>query len=312
MKTGGMRKLFLTATLAISLTIACGAEAVEGPLRMIDESDPAPSIPDTTASAITFRPINEDGLNSQTHLYGTGADPAVITLGPRQGGQPGWAPYPGKTSMEFELPHGTPVLAPLDMVLVGFNNRNAEFRNGDDGERFEPFDDLELCFESSEEDWPGMVVCTYHLVTSPLLLGQDVNPDCGRVTEWPGDGKRAQGHQWFEYADYDVSESSASRACDALIGASVKRGQVIGFAGSVGDHSMAPFRFKVPDPAVNTLVTRGNRNLHWVQPGAFFYWRCFAPDNDFTGGILAYPFECEGYDLPPEHRSLDFKYSDVR
>ena len=210
--------------------------------------------------------------------------------------------------MEFELPRGTPILAPLSMVFVGFNNRNAIFRIGPQGERFEPFDDLELCFESVDDDWPGLVICTYHLMTSPLLLGQDSNPACGRVDEWPGSVLQAQGHLWSDNSDGFVTETSASRVCQPLIGQTLERGQLIGFAGNVGDHSMAPFRFKVPDESVNELVRRGNSNLHWVQPGAFFYWKCFAPDGDFSQGILAYPFECEGYELPGEQQSPDFKY----
>lgn len=310
-QTVRMRTLYVTAILLFSLSVACGAEAVGDYADTVVEVKTNAGIPDTTVSAITFPPLNTEGLNSQEHLYGTGADPGVITLGPRQGGQPGWPPYEGKNSMEFEVPRGTPILAPISMELVGFNNRNAEFRIGPAGERFEPFDDLELCFQSVDSDWPGMVVCTYHLVSSPLLPGQDVDPDCGRVDEWPGTSEQAQGHLWFDSEDYVVRENSRSRACQALIGKRVERGQLIGFAGNVGEHSMAPFRFKVPDKSVNKLVTKGDRHLHWVQPGSFFFWRCFAPDSDFTGGVLAYPFECDGYNLPAAQRSLDFKYPEA-
>ena len=94
---------------------------------------------------------------------------------------------------------------------------------------------------------------------------------CSEVEEWQGT-IQAQGHLFFEFEDYAVPETSASRACGGLLGRAVEQGQLIGFAGSVGDHSMAPFRFKVPDKSVNTLVRRGDTQLHWVQPGAFFYW----------------------------------------
>tara|TARA_B100002003_G_C14135743_1_gene546218 strand:+ start:2321 stop:2488 length:168 start_codon:yes stop_codon:yes gene_type:complete len=48
------------------------------------------------------------GINTHSHVFGTGADPDMITLGPKIGGQPGWPPYATKTSMEFELGHGEP------------------------------------------------------------------------------------------------------------------------------------------------------------------------------------------------------------
>jgi hypothetical protein len=246
-------------------------------------------------------------INSQVHVFGTGADPAIITLGPTVGGQPGWDPYPGKTSMEFELDYGTPILAPIDMVLIGFDNRNAVQRVGPDREPMTPFDDLELCFESVSPEWPGMVVCTYHLQTSPLLVGHNVDAACNEVAEW-GDTFQAQGHLFSKYDDYIVEETGLSRSCDGLLGRSVERGQLIGFAGSVGDHSMAPFRFKVADESVNILVTEGDEHLHWVQPGAFFYWKCYAPGADFPSGVLAYPFECDGYELPPQQRDAGFKY----
>lgn len=289
------------------LFVACGVQE-----NIPAESSPtAAGFPHTTASAISFPPTNTNGLNTQEYLYGTGADPNIITLGPKQGGQPDWPAYPGKTSMEFELPYETPILAPLDMVLISFNNRNANFRIGPVGERLAPFDDLELCFKSTDSAWPGLIVCTYHLSTSPLLSGLDVDPACGRVDEWPGTKRQAQGHLWFENEDYTVSENSHSKACRPMIDQLVERGQVIGYAGRVGDHSMAPFRFKVPHESVNQTVKKGNRNLHWVQPGSFFYWRCFSPDSDFSEGVLAYPFECEGYSLPEEQQNPSFRYEEV-
>ena len=266
-----------------------------------------PGFPDTSASAITSPPSSMDGINTHTHVYGTGADPNIITLGPKEGGQPDWEPYPNKTSMEFELEHGASVLAPIDMVLISFDNRSANYRMGDDEEQMTPFNDLELCFESASPDWPGMIVCVYHLLSSPLILGHNQNPDCSEVEEWQGTFQ-AQGHLFFEFDDYEVSENSLAQPCDALIGRLVKRGELIGFAGSVGTHSMAPFRFKVPHSTENALVGQGDKYLHWVQPGSFFYWKCYTPDETFPSGVLAYPFECGGYQLPDEQRDVDFKY----
>ena len=267
-------------------------------------------IPDTTVSAITSPPPSMEDINTHTEIYGTGADPNIITLGPKVGGRPGWEPYSNKTSMEFELKHGTPVLAPIDMVFIGFKNRNAKYKIRSDGQQQAPYNDLLLCFESSSPDWPGMIICTYHLSTSPLLLGHNQNPDCGEFEEW-GSTDQMQGHLFFEFDDYSREKGNA-RSCDALIGHTVKRGELIGFAGSVGTHSMAPFRFKVSHTSENPTVKRGNRYLHWVQPGSFFYWKCYSPDANFSGGILAYPFECGGYQLSAEQHDVNFKYSHRR
>ncbi len=46
-----------------------------------------------------------------------------------------------------------------------------------------------------------------------------------------------------------------------------------------------------------------------VQPGAFFYWKCYGPDANFPSGVLAYPFECEGYQLSAEQYDVNFKYT---
>ena len=88
--------------------------------------------------------------------------------------------------MEFELDHGTPVLAPIDMVMIGCNNRNAEYRTRSDGEIQLPYNDLELYFESASPDWPSMIICVYHLSTSPLLLGHNQSSECYEVEEWQG------------------------------------------------------------------------------------------------------------------------------
>lgn len=150
-----------------------------------EESNDIPGVvPESSASAITSPPDNMIGINTHSDVFGTGADPDIITLGPKLGGQPGWPPYEFKTSMEFELEHGEPVLAPIDMKFIGFNNRNADFSEREGEEKQVPFNDLELCFKSENPDWPNMIICTYHLLTSPLLVGHNINIDCSEVEEW--------------------------------------------------------------------------------------------------------------------------------
>jgi len=266
-----------------------------------------PGVPDTSASAITSPPPSMEGINTHTQIYGTGADSNIITLGPKVGGQPDWPPYPNKMGMEFKLEHGTPILAPIDMVLVGFKNRNASFRIKS-GQKQTPFDDLMLCFESTNPDWPDMIIVVYHLLSSPLLLGHNQDPDCGECEEW-GDTFQAQGHIFYDTNEHIYTENSNARSCDALIEHSIKRGELIGFAGSVGTNSIASFCFKVSHTSVNPTVQKGNRYLHWVQPGSFFYWKCYSPDMDFPSGVLTYPFECDGYQLPAEQHDVNFKYT---
>jgi len=285
--------------LAVILMLLTGCGAPSQPTEM--------GVPGTSASAITSPPSSMEGINTHTGIFGTGADSAIITLGPKNSTHPDWEPYVGKISVEFELEHGTPVLAPVDMVLIGFSNRNAAYRI-QSGQKRSPYNDLMLCFESASHDWPGMIICVYHLLSSPLLRGHYRNPDCGECDEW-GDITQAQGHLYFDTNDYEFSNEGNARSCEALIGYTVKRGELIGFAGSVGDHSMASFCFKVAHTAENPTVTRGNRYLHWVQPDAFFYWKCYSPGTDFPAGVLAYPFECNGYSLPAEQRDVDFKYA---
>ena len=192
---------------------------------------PVPSplrIPSTTASAITFPPADLTGINAwHTELekedsvirFVIHADPEMITLGPLSGGPPGYDSYPGKTSMNIKMPEKTPVLAPADMNLIGFANRSAEFR-GDGADRQSPFDDLEICFESADSDWPGMIVCIYHLSTSPLLPGHNQSPGCTAVERWdinsPG---QAEGWLYFEDNDayYEADGSSSDTARDARL-----------------------------------------------------------------------------------------------
>jgi hypothetical protein len=247
------------------------------------------------------------GINSHNYVFGTDADPDIITLGPKLGTNPDYPPYFGKYGMEFEVEHAAPILAPIDMVFIGFKNRNARYRI-QSGEKQAPFNDLMLCFESTSPDWPGMIVVVYHLYSTPLLLGHNVHPDCGECEEW-GDSYQAQGRLFFDTNEQNVAENNEANACEALIGYTVKRGELIGYAGSVGDHSMASLCFKVLHTLENPTVTKGNRYLHWVQPGSFFYWKCFDPEADFPDGVLTYPFQCEHYKLPVEQQDTNFKYA---
>jgi len=263
-------------------------------------------VPVTSASAITSPPPSMVGINTHTEVYGTDADPNIITLGPKLGSHPNYKTYPGKRGMEFELKHGTPLLAPIDMVLIGFSDASANYRI-QEGQKNTPYNDLMLWFESASPDWPGMIVFVYHLYSSPLVIGHNQNPDGSEVEEW-GSTVQAQGHLFFEFDDSVTLAKGTAAVCEALIGYKVKRGELIGFAGSVGTHSMAPFCFKVSDTSINPTVVTGNRYLHWVQPSSFFYWKSYSPDAIFPSGVLAYPFECDGYQLPAEQRDVSFKY----
>ena len=194
------------------------------------------------------------------------------------------------------------------MVLIGFINGSADYRIRSGGAKDSPYNDLLLYFESVSPDWPGMIIGVYHLFSSPLLAGHNQNTDCSEVEVW-GSRMQAQGHIFFVNEDKIIEAKGGASSCEALIGYTVKRGELIGFAGSVGTHSMAPFRFKVSHPSENPTVQKGNRYLHWVQPGSFFYWKCYSPDTNFPSGVLAYPFECGDYQLPAEQRDVSFKYS---
>jgi hypothetical protein len=284
---------------------------------------PICGVPATSASAITSPPPSMAGINTHREVYGTGGDPNMITLGPKLPSYPDTLAYAGKHSMAWELKiHGTPVLAPLDMVLVGFQN-NSTYRTTD-GPNIIRMDDLVLFFESASPDWPSMIIYVYHMSSSPLLLGQNINPDCSACQDWGG-VVQAQGHLYMGNRDYMADKGNAS-ACQALIGYKVKRGELIGFAGTVplgaGTHSFIDIGFKVSDTSENPLfglkdadtsgerVTQtGNRYLHWVQPSAFFYWKSYSPGADFPSGVLAYPFECDGYQLPAEQHDVNFKYT---
>lgn len=321
-----------TATATVSSTGLPTTKPDTNPTLATHSISPTPSpvpslrgVPSTTASAITFPPNDLTGIN-EWHAelekedsivrFGTHADAAMITLGPMSGGPPGYDAYSGKTSMNIKMPYETPILAPMDITLIGYANRSAEFR-GDDVDRQSPFDDLETCFQSADPDWPGMVFCVYHLSTSPLLPGHNQSSECTSVERWDINGPgQAEGWLYFEdndaYYEADGSSSDTARnalACRGLIGRTVKRGDVIGYSGIVGDNPHAAFRFKVQHESINPTVQRGDRNLHWVQPAPFFYWKCYEPEASFPDGVLAYPVECGGYKVQPGRRDSNFKYN---
>ena len=60
---------------------------------------PIQSVPDTSASAITSPPPSMEGTNTHSQVFGTGADPNIITLGPKTGGCSGCPPYPEKHTL---------------------------------------------------------------------------------------------------------------------------------------------------------------------------------------------------------------------
>jgi hypothetical protein len=261
----------------------------------------------TPASAITQPPLSMESINDNHKFFSGGLDPKIVTLGPTEGTHPELGAYEGKVGDNFEVPKGAPILAPLDGKLIGFNNRNSDMRYGMDGTEQVPFDDLQLCFESRSKDWPGLIYCFYHLKNSPLLLGINKNKLCSNADIWPGP-LRAEGRQFYTENDVVQASSKTSRACDALLNRVVTRGAVIGYAGNVGTHSQAPIMVKVKGTEINPTVKNGDRYLHWVQPDVFFYWKCFSPKAVFEPGVLAYPFECDGFKLPATQRKNSFKY----
>ncbi len=287
----------LTLALVAGLLAACGdpqiivPAAVKGPAK----------IPAGTASAVTVPPAYMMDINGMHDLlraedssirFGTQADPATVTLGPADGGVPRYAPYEGKNSLNIKMPRMTPVSAPLDMQFVGFKNRSARYRQDTPDSTYQkPFDDLELCFESVSDDWLGLVLCVYHLYTTPLLQAHLDNEGCGIQAKWDGGGAEA-GRIYYLENSTEASRGNPE-SCGPLLGSVLARGDVIGYSGQVGNNPHSAFRFKVRSVDSNPLTTDGDPYLHWVQPSAFFYWQCFEPGVTFQPGVLAYPFDCE-------------------
>ncbi|MBO6493544.1 MAG: hypothetical protein HVK28_03565 [Pelagibacteraceae bacterium] len=259
----------------------------------------------SASSALTKPPADMSGINEMHKVllkknskirFGTHADPKVITLGPKKGGKPGFKPYKGKHSLDIDMPLDTPILAPIDMTFIGFKNNSAKKKK-----KMKPFDDLEMCFESNTKDWPGMIVCVYHLRTSPLMKGHLVNDECSRIENY--DNKKIAnggGRTFFLMNDAIWGETHKSsrdpKSCQAELGKQIKRGEVIAFSGQVGKNEHLAIRFKVKSDKQNPLMLKkkaqGDIYLHWVQPAKFFYWKCFTPQTEFSEGVLAYPFQC--------------------
>ena len=170
-----------------------------------------------------------------------------------------------------------------------------------------------------------MIIYVYHLHSSPLLLGQEIDPACSARQESQRNTLPAQGHLYMPFNDYIVTNAGNGDTCKAQLGYKVKRGELIGFAGTLpagtGTHSFVDIGFKVSDTSENplfglnpkgldpALAQTGNRYLHWVQPSAFFYWKSYSLNATFPSGVLAYPFEIDGFQLPVEQRDINFKYT---
>src|SRR3989338_9403125 len=89
-----------------------------------------------------------------------------------------------------------PVLAPFDMVLVGFRDTSIQIVSGETSAHS---DDVKLFFESVSPDWPGVYLTVYHLLTSPLLTGHSQRASNDLMTP------PAQGYQIFWDGNYMVS-----------------------------------------------------------------------------------------------------------
>ena len=297
-----MRRIF--GSLLILLISFCGGSEVsnnENLMSSTTTSTTTTTVP-AASSGLTEPPADMSGINEMHKVllkkdskirFGTHADPNFITLGPKEGGEPGFPPYEGKHSLDIDMPLDTPILAPIDMTFIGFRNNSAEQR-----EEYKPFDDLEMCFESDSEDWPGMIVCFYHLRTSPLMKGHLVNDECSRIKNY--DNKKIAnggGRTFFLKNDaiWGVTHKSSRdpKSCQAELGKQIKRGEVIALSGQVGKHEFSSIKVKVKSDKQNPITLKGDSYLHWVQPATFFYWKCFTPQVEFPDGVLAYPFQCD-------------------
>ncbi len=267
------------------------------------------------ASVLTSPPKDMSGINDHSDIFFGGMDPAFVTLGPKFGLTPDIPVYAGKLGVNVEVPDGSPILAPIDMKFIGFDNQSSvkkivegtDPKTGELNVEQSPFDDLRLCFESTNSDWPGLIICIYHMKNSPLLLGMNKNKLCLNAPLYPGP-QRAGGRLFFQDNDDIAPVNAGGTACDGLLGRKLTRGQVIGYAGSVGPHSQSPIQMKVKDVSYNPLVRNGDPFLHWVQGDAFFYWKCYSPSAKFEPGVLAYSFECSGYQVPAAQKAVTFKY----
>ena len=227
--------------------------------------------------------------------FGTQADINMVTLGPKDGGYPKYPPYNGKNSLNIKMPLTTAVLAPLDLEFIGYKNRSAEMRKR--GNKItRPYDDIEICFKSVNNEVLSLVMCIYHLQSSPLLPNFSKNEKCGIRPDWDIKKNVAKaGLIYYERTTGVYSYSEMSDPCGAKLGNVYRRGEVIGYSGAVGNNPHVGFRFKVLGKEPNPLSSKSrikNLYLHWVQPSVFFKWKCFDPNADFDSDVLAYPFDC--------------------
>ncbi|HUW88409.1 MAG TPA: hypothetical protein VMW30_08565 [Candidatus Paceibacterota bacterium] len=285
-------------------------EAISAP-----SPNPTPSSAKKIVSVLTSPPKDMAGINDHSDVFFGGMDPAFVTLGPKFGLTPDIPIYSGKLGVNVEIPVGSPLLAPINMKLIGFENQSADTKinpgpdpkTGEVNVEYSPFDDLRLCFESTSSDWPRLIICIYHLKNTPLLRGMNKNKLCSNAPLYPGT-PRAAGRLFYADSDGMAPPTEGSKACEGLLGRKLNRGQLIGYTGSVGIHSQAPIQIKVRDVSFSPVVKNGDPNFHWVQGDVFFYWKCFSPTAKFEPGVLAYPFECNGYKVPTAQRSTTYKY----
>ena len=294
-----MKKLFFLLILSLLSAQSFARSCPDG-------SEPEKSF-STDASYYEFKcssdsKNNTEGFNSLHTLlrqessiirFGTQANINMVTLGPKDGGYPKYPPYDGKNSLNIQMPLMTSVLAPLDLEFIGYKNRNAVMRD-----QMRPFDDLELCFKSINDKDINLVMCIYHLHSSPLLPDLFKNKKCDVRPDWNiGDKNVAKaGLIYYSYNTNKYPYSEISDSCGAKLGNVYKRGEVIGYSGTVGNNPHVGFRFKVLGKEPNPLTKKGkyeNIYLHWVQPSVFFKWKCFDPNTDFDSDVLAYPFNCK-------------------
>ncbi len=221
---------------------------------------PAP-LPGSTRRPGDGRTPPDDAVNRHLDRWGTGAAPAMITAGPKTPLRD-YPPYEHKTgSGVIRGAVGDSVLAPLDMALIGFSNRSAARRGWQT-----PYDDLELCFESRDRSWPGLILCVYHLADSPLLTGFPEANGCSVAESWSGDGP-AQGRLFFAFSERRVSPGE--------VGISVARP-----AAQLWDNQLVAARRSAPWARSATAV--------WSTFGS----RCGCPRSIRFGGITPKKRSC--------------------
>ena len=82
---GILKKVMVVALVGV-LAVVAGVLAYTNMdiMEQISLSNkPFQGVPESSASAITSPPPSMEGINTHTEVYGTGADPDVITLGPK-------------------------------------------------------------------------------------------------------------------------------------------------------------------------------------------------------------------------------------